>query len=430
VAMLCKTSMIMFPFIILLYIWWKRGRIGMKAVQVSVPFFVISFGLGLVTIWFLHLHAIGQNPIDLGGLFSRLALAGTSIAFYFTTCFGPIGLSPIYPKWTIDPPSLIQFLPWPILAGMIYWFWTKKTDWGRHALLGLGFFLINLLPFIGFTPASYMGFSWVMDHILYISLIGPIGLVIAGMEQMEGQFPSVIRPVGIGMVTMTMAFLAWESHRYAGMFVNNITLWSYVLERNPDAWLAHNDLGFALEQAGRIEEAIQHDKQAIAMRPYYADAHQNLGKAYLSAGRWEEAIAEDEEVIKVDPHRTGIRGNLGIALLRVNRLQEAIEQFQTEVKLDPENIITHNNLAIALIQANRFPEVVEQLQQSLRLDPGNASAHSNLGFALGKAGRIPEAIEQYEIALKINPNDTDAQNQLTQLQARQPIAPKTSSSGK
>ena len=40
VAMLCKTSMVMFPMVILLFDWWKRGRIGWKDLKASLPFFV------------------------------------------------------------------------------------------------------------------------------------------------------------------------------------------------------------------------------------------------------------------------------------------------------------------------------------------------------------------------------------------------------
>jgi protein O-mannosyl-transferase len=76
IAMLCKTSMVMFPVVLLLYAWWKRRRIGWGDLKRSAPFFVVSLVLGLVTIWFLYQHALGPKPIAVGGPFSRLALAG------------------------------------------------------------------------------------------------------------------------------------------------------------------------------------------------------------------------------------------------------------------------------------------------------------------------------------------------------------------
>ena len=49
-AMLCKASVSPFPIAILLYIWWKRGRIGWADIKDSAPFFAISLVLGAVTV--------------------------------------------------------------------------------------------------------------------------------------------------------------------------------------------------------------------------------------------------------------------------------------------------------------------------------------------------------------------------------------------
>ena len=86
-AMLCKTSMAMFPAVILLYAWWKRKRIGWSDLKISTPFFMISLVLGLITISFLH-HSMGTTPIPLGGLLSRLALVGLTVSFCFSSVCG------------------------------------------------------------------------------------------------------------------------------------------------------------------------------------------------------------------------------------------------------------------------------------------------------------------------------------------------------
>ena len=184
VAMLCKPTMVMFPVVILLYAWWRRRRIGVQDLKASVPFFAVSLALGLTTLWFLH-HAMAPQAVQLGGFLSRAACAGLSLAFYFSKFLLPIGLLPTYPQWTVGRPSLVQFLPWPILFGVLYLCWANRTSWERHALLGLGFFLLNLAPFVGFRAVAYMSFTWVMDHVLYIPVIGLIGLVAAGLSWLD-----------------------------------------------------------------------------------------------------------------------------------------------------------------------------------------------------------------------------------------------------
>jgi ABC-type dipeptide/oligopeptide/nickel transport system permease subunit len=108
------------------------------------------------------------------------------------------------------------------LGGVIYWLWTKRHGWGRHALLGLGFFLHQPGALSGIHPAiSDMAFTWVMDHFLYLPIIGLIGLVVAALGQMEIQLPASFRPYGIGLVTVVLALLAFESHSYAKLFINS-----------------------------------------------------------------------------------------------------------------------------------------------------------------------------------------------------------------
>jgi hypothetical protein len=359
VAMLCKISMALFPLVILLYAWWKRGRIGWSDLKAAAPFFVVSLVLGVTTVlagdWFRQAHLQSAANPQIGGFLTRLALAGLSISFYFSKCVWPVEMLPIYPKWPVDPHSLISFLPWPVLGGVIGWLWIRRAGWGRHALLGLGFFLINLAPFIGFNSVTYMGFTWVMDHFLYLPIIGLIGLAVAALEHIEGRVSGSMRPWLAGMTAVMLALLAWESHDYAGMFIGPEKLWTYTVERNPTAWLAYNNLGNVMLETGRIPEAI--------------------------------------------------------------------DQYEHALQLNPHMVEAHNNLGLSLDQIGRTPEAIGQYELALQINPHFGLAHTNLGNALSRVGRVQEAIGHYEQALLVNPRDSDARANLAKLQARQKTTP-------
>jgi tetratricopeptide (TPR) repeat protein len=370
VAMLCKATMVMFPVVILLYAWWRRNRIGWNDLKACAPFFAVSLVLGLVTLEFLH-PAMGVKSVPLGGFTSRLALAGLSIAFYFSKCVLPLGLLPIYPKWIIAPPSLAQFLPWPILIGTIIWCWNNRITWGRHALLGLGFFLINLAPFVGFTQAAYMSFTWVMDHVLYLPLIGLIGLAMAACGQIDKKPPQSLRPLGIGTIVIVLALLAAESHGYAKIFISQENLWTYTLRGNPDSDVAHNNLGVAFLNSGQLPQAIEQFEAAVRIKPDYAYAHNGLGNALFLSGRAAEAIDHYREALRIDPSY-------------------------------PE---AHNGLANALLQSGQLSDAKTESEKALKLNPNYPEAHCTLGLILARQGQVPEAIEQFETALRLNPVD-------------------------
>ena len=309
IAMLCKTSMVMFPFIILLYAWWTRGRITWRDLQESVAFFAVSLAVGLALIAFLR-HGVGEETIPLGGFASRLACAGLSIWFYFSKCFLPIQLLPIYPQWVINPPEVWQFLPWPVFAGAIVWLWHKRTPWARNALFGWGFFLLNLLPFVGFRAISFMRFGWVMDHFLYLPILGLIGLAVAALDQGLARLDALKRPLLLAGAALLLLVFAVGSHRYAKAYANSIALWSYAVNEFPGAWPGHNDLGNAYLDSGRLADAEVQYKAALELNPGYPEAHNNLGIIYARTGRIEPAIEQFQLSLKYCPDLVSAQENL------------------------------------------------------------------------------------------------------------------------
>jgi hypothetical protein len=309
VAMLCKTSMVMFPVVILLHAWWKHGSIRWRDLKNSAAFFAVSLAVGLALIAFLR-HGVGEDLIPLDGFLSRMACAGLSISFYFSKCFLPVELLPMYPQWKIDPPSLAQFLPWPVFGGAIYWLWTRRGDWARHLLFGLGFFLINLVPFVGFHTISFMRFAWVMDHFLYLPIIGLLGLAVAALEQLDKRLGPPARPYGMGGIALVTLLLAFGSHRYAKIYLNSLAQWTYTIQRNPDAWAAHNNLGNALSQVGRLSEAREQYEEALRLNPDYPEAHNNLGISFAQMGRLSDAIDQFQQALRLCPDLVSARDNL------------------------------------------------------------------------------------------------------------------------
>src|SRR5258708_17931606 len=70
-AMLCKSSVVMFPLILLLYAWWKRRTVASSDILPVLPFFAISLVLGLITIWFQHHRAINGWDLPQTDLIGR-----------------------------------------------------------------------------------------------------------------------------------------------------------------------------------------------------------------------------------------------------------------------------------------------------------------------------------------------------------------------
>jgi Flp pilus assembly protein TadD len=57
------------------------------------------------------------------------------------------------------------------------------------------------------------------------------------------------------------------------------------VRRRPASAEAHNNLGLALAQQGRLEVAARHFREAVRLRPEFRDAQSNLARAQAELAR-------------------------------------------------------------------------------------------------------------------------------------------------
>ena len=403
-AMLAKTSVVMLPVLILFYVWWKRGRITGRDVVRSGHFFLVSLVLGLVTIYYQHGRAIGDEPIIVGGFASRLACAGMSVFWYLKLLVWPVHLLPIYEKWDVDPPRLWQFLPWPVIAAAAGWFWWKRASWGRHAIFAFGSFLLMVSPTLGFITISYMRITWAADHFIYLPLIALVGWVAAGIARWYERAADDVRRVIFAGTTAAIIALTILSFNYTACWVNEDALWTHTLSYNENAWQAHNRLGARKSSRGQVENngpasrvenlgAFHHFTRATELRPDLGETHNNLATAYREKARVSEQ-----------------RGDEVTAEFEMNA---SIEHFAEACRLMPQVPVLHVNLANALTTAGRYVEAASKFKELMDKDPSNPSLINSYGVALYKQGdKKEEAIAQFRRALEIAPDLKDARESL------------------
>ena len=244
-ALLSKTSVVMLPFVLLGCAWWQRGRIAQKDLLRTVPFFVMAGVLGLVTVWYQS-NAIGGDIIRSGGFLPRLAGAGWAVWFYLYKAIIPYKLNFIYPRWNIDASSISSYLPGLILIVCLGVFWWYRRSWGRAPLFALGYFVVTLFPVLGFFDINFMRFSLVTDHWQYTSIVGIIALVVGSAVWLSKRWQSQLRylAAGVGVIVVCLFSLLTWTRCYA--FKDLEALWRDTISKNPQAWLAHSNLGSLL----------------------------------------------------------------------------------------------------------------------------------------------------------------------------------------
>ncbi|HEX2855193.1 MAG TPA: tetratricopeptide repeat protein [Opitutaceae bacterium] len=411
-GLLSKTAIAPLPLVLLGLAWWRRGRIGLREVWRSVPFFAAAALLALVTIWFQQHRAIGGSFIRDDDFWARLAGAGWAAWFYLSKAIFPANLIFVYPRWQIDGANVLSHVPTLLAVAGLAACWRFRARWGKPCLLGFGYFVVLLLPVLGFVTISYMRHSFVADRWQYFALIGPIALTVAGLAAGFGRIATGARFLLPALSTALLLVLGALTWRQSRMYTDLDTLWQTTVARNPNCAVAQNEVGTGLLHQGREAEAIARYQKALEIMPGYGLAHHNYGCALLKLGRVDEAIGRFQQALM---HHKGFypaEHYLGVAFLQRGRAEEAAVQFEKTVAMQPDFAEAHYHLGNLRLQAGRIDEAIAHFQKAAALQPSSVEAANDLGVALCQKGRFDDALPHFQKALELQPDFAEAHNNL------------------
>ncbi len=393
------------PATLLVVFWWQRGTLSWKQdVKPLAPFFVLGAMGGLVTAW-VERKLIGAEGVDFELTFlQRVLVAGRVIWFYLSKLVWPANLAFFYPRWDINPREWWQWL-FPIATlGTFVGLWAMRRRW-RGPLAAWLLFVGTLVPVLGFLNVYPFIFSFVADHFQYLASLAIIVLFSAGIATGLERASLPLRRAGTALCILMVGTLAALTLRQSRVYADVVTLYRATIERNPDCWAAHNNLGTILSAQGQREDAIEHFRAAIRVRPDYFEGHTNLGTALAATGQLPEAFEHLHKAIELQPESVAAHRNLGNALSNAGRQAEAIDEYQAALMLRPEDPLTLNSLGAALTTIGRLPQAIEHLRNAVRLNPDFAEARGNLGNALVRSGNISEGIAELQRAVALEPHD-------------------------
>ena len=435
-ALLSKTVVATLPAALLVMIWWKRGRVTAKDVAALAPMFVLGISLGLLTVW-LEKYQVGASGIDWElSPVERCLIAGRAIWFYAAKLVWPLDLIFTYPRWTIDSSQAWQYIfPAGVVAVMLA-FWMLRDRIGRGPLAAVCFFCGSLFPALGFFDVYPMRFSFVADHFQYLASIGVIVLVVATahltLKRMSGS--KTLVPIAIaGLVAMVLTSLTWQQGK---IYEGHETLFRDTLAKNPDSFMAHNNLGVilngrgdfveaeehlrfalkikpdfvelivnlatALEGQGKLDEAIRLYGKGAELDPAFAPAFNGLGAVYGAKGEFELAETNLMEALRLNPNYAISYTNLASVYAGQDKTELAIENYEKAIELDPELTDARLNLARVLMSTEDNERAQEVLKSCLKQNPENISALLNLGVIAANESRYQTAIHYFENILKLD----------------------------
>jgi len=252
--------------------------------------------------------------------------------------------------------------------------------------------MFSLICFLSYLPFLVAGrFRLPVVPILFI--LAAVGVVAVWRAFVAKRFRTAGAWVLAGIV-----FYALVSQNFAGYEPNRADFYFF--------------RGYALENEGRIDEAMRQYEQALALDPQHARAHNNLGKNLADLGRSQEAVHHFQQAVAASPADWLARRNLGVALVALGRPEEAVALFRQALALCPDEVALLDDLGAALMLTGQPDEAWSRFERALQLRPGSTKSHIGAALALNSLGRFRESLPHLQDALRLNPDDVQVREWL------------------
>ncbi|AST33568.2 sulfotransferase [Ralstonia solanacearum] len=199
-----------------------------------------------------------------------------------------------------------------------------------------------------------------------------------------------------------------HAHWSAGQAAQAELLCQRVLAAWPGQADALHLLGLMAHAYGHLDLAIAHLRQACLAPRAPAAYSSNLAEMYRQKGRLAEAEDAARRAVAMDPALVSGWNNLGIVLQEAGKFAESLDCLERVIALQPDGAQAHNNLANTLRRLEHLERAESHYRQALELDPAYAEAHSNLAFLLSAQGRYDEAAAAAQHAIELSPRLVDA----------------------
>jgi protein O-mannosyl-transferase len=389
-ALMSKPMLATLPVLLVLLDWWPLKR-GLRIVD-KLPLFGLSALSAAVTFWAQRqggaVAGIEQLPLPM-----RLANAAVAYVRYLSKTVWPVDLAVFYPMRAWPAATVAACVAGLVLVTVAVVALRKRHPW---LAVGWCWYLVTLLPVIGIVQ---VGMQSMADRYMYVPMIGLLIAVAWELARWRMAAPVVVA---------ACAVLSW---RQIPVWKDGLTLFTHALAVTQANFVAHDNLGVELDLRGRPDEAIEHYRETLRIKPGDRIGTNNLaqatfekGERLFRSGKADEAVAGFQESLQLRPRNAMARTYLGLVFLQRQQVSNAMAQFRTALEIDPTLARAQVGLGVALAYAGNDREARRALEQALRLDPGNLEARFDLGMVLAALGDRAGALRELDAVLRVQPD--------------------------
>jgi tetratricopeptide (TPR) repeat protein len=275
-------------------------------------------------------------------------------------------------------------------------------------------------------------FGWPPEKALTSQGLVDLGLAYQQAGNLPGALGAWQTALAQGGLSDELILEQAQALQSRGDYPAALAYWQMLVERQPQNAQAHFQTGLllaardpetalaSLEQAASLDPGLQDLvsalRQAVVSARYAEDLSYSLlstGRALALLDRWELAAEAFRQAVLVRPDYAEAWAYYGEALQHLPPPEAGMErsdglvELQYAAELAPESLAAQTFLALYWLRQSRYDQALEALRGALKAAPDNPSLAAELAGLLAATGDLPGAHQAYQQAADLAPYDPD-----------------------
>jgi tetratricopeptide (TPR) repeat protein len=176
-------------------------------------------------------------------------------------------------------------------------------------------------------------------------------------------------------------------------------LFKRVIEKDPKHKTVRRDLGFALVQQRKFDEAITVLNEQTKINPFDDYAYRLSGRVYWQLQDYTNAEAAFRKQIEVTPLDQYAHASLGQMLVEARKYKQAVPELERAISLAPEEEMLHVSLGRAYLNLDETDKAIAAFEEAIKLDRTPGVLNDVAYFLSEKSVQLDKAQQYAESAV-------------------------------
>jgi len=399
-SLLSKSAAVTLPLLLFAIDWYKGRRLDRKAILEKLPFLVLSVVFGIINIKSQAAGGSINNLVSTYSVINRVMLFFSGPAFYLVKMVIPYNLCAFH----LYPAETGGWLPWqfymslPVIIVVVATL-IIKTKIRKELWFGAALFLFAISVMIQFVS---FGSAYASERYTYIPYIGFFYVAGQGLAMLAGDAKTRNTAWGV-FVAIIFTFICITYQRI-GVWKDSITLFSDVIEKNPEEHMGYWLRGNEEKLAGNLDAALRDYTESIKRDARDEDCYFNRARVYEEMKKPTPAILDYTSAIKLDSTKADVFNNRGWVFFETGDTVNALKDFNKALALNPHYAEAYNNRGWYRFKEGNLQAALEDFGAAINNNHEFLKAYFNRANIYNRSGNFDKAVVDYDSIISIKPD--------------------------